>query len=296
MKVRHWILAAFVLFLAAQRPARATVYNFPSDAIPDVLAPGDVLNISSMPPTGVITTAAGSTVNLMSGGSYYSVNGSGALNANPGSLGVASLDLVGGIANLRGGVLGFSGNFVDGSHVDIDGAQILTAVRLRNSTGVFRSGALRSVNISEEGRFTIMGSGAAGYFQVIDGELNITGGGIAALPGAMVLEVLDRLNLFVRSAAINGAPVAGLQFGLPITIADRDVDLSVVLADGTPYVLPLTRPINGAPGRYTFYNGSTVTVTQVPEPSHMGLFAVAGMAHVRRRVGRRRRPAIARGT
>ena len=122
---------------------------------------------------------------------------------------------------------------------------------------------------------TIHGPGVLGPV-LLEGELNIKGGGLSPQPvvsSIPTLESYGRLNLFVKSAAINGAPILGLLLDAPHTVSDRGVTLQTVLADGTPYDVPLT-PYDGLLHDYTFTPTSVVTVTLVPEPAIASRLAV----------------------
>jgi hypothetical protein len=73
---------------------------------------------------------------------------------------------------------------------------------------------------------------------------------------------------------LNGEPILGLISGRPTLIADRDVMLSGVLADGSPFSFELggtdweQKWSTSIP--YDFFAaGSTLTITLVPEPSDL---------------------------
>ena len=63
------------------------------------------------------------------------------------------------------------------------------------------------------------------------------------------------MNFFATEALLGGVAIDGLSENEPFVVTDRNVTLSLVLADGSPYEFMLEESFAGA-----------VSVTVVPEP------------------------------
>jgi hypothetical protein len=280
MSLCRLLLVFGVAVVATPRLSRALVVNYPADPLPALVAAGDTLNVSALASFGsFVSCEPGGVINVLENGGVFSLHIRGVLNAAPLAAGVASLNLDGGLATIQGGAFGMTVDVKNGGKLHVDGANVLTPLRVNNGSAFFHSGSMFGGSIEEGGTLTIFGPGATGEIQVVNGELNIVGGGLTphpqAPPSSTILSVFDQVNLFVRSALIGGTPVAGLQQGIPVTIASRNVTLDMVLADGTPYVMPLTTFVDGTPSAYAFRNSSVVTVTLLPEPSSGVATAIA---------------------
>jgi hypothetical protein len=264
------LAVAFCLGFAQTSGASGTVYNIPPDPAPTEIGAGDVVNLSTEL-FGGFMAGAGSTVNIQAGGGIgIGLYSRGEVNVLPGALGLGSWTLDGGVLHATGGHLGWS-TVQNGGHVVVDGASMSGPTELRNSTAEFRSGRMDGVYVFDGSTMTIHSAGVLGAVILeLNAELNIRGGGLAPQPPPANIPTLDasgQLNLFVRSAMINGSPIPGLTLGASVTIPERNVDLETVLADGTAYVVPLTPFNGGSVGDYTFHPSSIVTVTLVPEPA-----------------------------
>jgi hypothetical protein len=277
---------------ASSQLALATVYNIPPDPVPAEIFAGDTVNLSANLGFG-FQAGAGSEVNVLAGGGIgFAFMSKGEVNVLPGAIGLGVWTLDGGTLNAKGGNVSWT-TAINGAHLVVDGSWLTGPTQLTNSTAEFRSGRMDGAYILSGSSMTIFGSGVYGAV-ILDsqGVLNIRGGGLAPPPANIpTLDASGRLNLFVTAATINGAPIPGLTPGATVTIPDRGVDLNTVLADGTPYVVPLTPFSGGSVQGYLFYPTSVVTVTLVPEPASgaiAGCIAIFGATRMRRRVACRR--------
>ena len=226
---------------------------------------------------------AGSIVNISGGevGSSFDANSGSVINIDAGVLGSSFDANSGSIVNLHGGEIGFLSNANTGSLVNISGGSV-------GDTFSAHSGSL--VNI----RGGVVGSG----FDALPGSVvNISGGTIGdrfdALPGSVVnirggtfgddFDVFgedvqqglpgSEVSFFGRAFELGGVPLVGLVPGNALTIPDRDVTLSGILTDGSPFSFELNSlNVFPDPG---FATSATLTVTLVPEPSGLVTIVVA---------------------
>jgi hypothetical protein len=286
--IRFAIAAAIA---ASSQVALATVYNVPPDPVPAAIGAGDTVNLSANLAFG-FEAGVGSEVNVLTGGGIgFAFTSKGDVNVLPGAIGLGVWTLDGGTLNAKGGNVSWT-TAINGAHINVDGSWLTGPTQFTNSTLEFRSGRMDGVYILSGSSMTIFGPGVYGAV-ILDGELNIRGGGLApqsAPPSIPTLVASGRLNLFVNSATIDGAPIPGLTPGATVTIAERGVNLNTVLADGTPYLVPLTPVMGGSGSDYSFGSTSIVTVTLVPEPAGGAIAAcitTLGMMQMRRRVASR---------
>lgn len=103
------------------------------------------------------------------------------------------------------------------------------------------------------------------------GEVTISGGtfmhaGNGGL-GAVAVDAGGKLNLLGLSFKINGREFQGL-FGHTYVLPDRDVMLTGILGDGSPFAFPLPRY---TPSIAAVSPLATLTITIVPEPTALRL-------------------------
>jgi hypothetical protein len=278
-------------------PLRAATFNVPPDPMPSALSFDDVLNLGVTHSTP-IPAGMGSFVNLLPGGGFTGdFTSFGVVNSAPGSVGIADLTINGRL-NAQGGT--FSGPVTaTGALVNVNGGNLAGGIGAANSTIDFFSGFLGAANLSQNSVLNVRGLGATHVTLDSGSILNISGGGLApnpqSPPGATILDAAGGVNLMVRSATIDGSPILGLDQG-PVTVTQRGVDLEAILADGTPFTMPLSAFGPGA-GQFVIRDSGAVTVTLlVPEPTAaaaaLALLPAIGLLRNRNRGGRRLRLTI----
>jgi hypothetical protein len=94
-------------------------------------------------------------------------------------------------------------------------------------------------------------------------EINISGGefgeGLDALSGSFI-------SIFGHSFKLDGVPIGSkLEFEVPFKVVDRNVTLTGIFADGTPFNFDLNS--TKIVGKDFFHRDAIVNVTLVPEPS-----------------------------
>ena len=148
--------------------------------------------------------------------------------------------------NITGGIVSIGFSATSGSEVNISGG---------NVDMLFSAFPGSEVNIS--------GGTVGSRFEARSGsQVNLSGGtvgdGFQAFSGSEV-------NLFGTEFFLDGMLLDELIVGEAFTITDRDVTLSGLLADGSAFSFDLN--LSSVFGEDYFDTGSTLTVTQVPEPS-----------------------------
>ena len=98
--------------------------------------------------------------------------------------------------------------------------------------------------------------------EAVVAEVTISGGSVGdrfdAFDGSQV-------NLIGTEFFLDGSELEGFIVGEPFTVTDRDMTLSGLLADGSPFSFELN---SGFSDSHDFFSlGATLTVTSVPEPS-----------------------------
>ena len=208
---------------------------------------GSEINVTGGEIGGSLDVLGGSVVNLIDGsvGDFASASPGAVFNVSGGELGdrfVAGSETE---INISGGVVG--GDFIalPGSEVNISGGEVGNDFEALSSSVVNISGGTIGDN-----------------FVARDGSVvNISGGEVGAnfdvFSGAEV-------NLSVLEYEIDGVPQTSSSAGELVTIADRDVTLSGVFADGTAFSFILNS--ENAWSKSFFSDDATVTVTLVVDP------------------------------
>jgi hypothetical protein len=217
---------------------------------------GSVVNISAGVVRDQLDARSGSIVNIYGGdvGSLSSsvnsvINMLGGIVQGTITAGVAgTVNISGGEVEGRIGVLGGVAN--------ISGGFVRESLAINNNSSVNISGGTIGGNLT-----TTSSSGT---------EVNISGGNVE---GFFTIRSKVEFNLFGRYFHLDGIALNELQVGNAFTITDRNVNLSGLLADGTPFSLYLDST-NAAIEDY-FSPDATLTVTLVvPEPASIGLITL----------------------
>ena len=238
-----------------------TVFNLPDDDPP---LDGSFVGVGGVPgQTTQINIGDGSVIDRR-----FIANAGSEVNISGGSVSTAFVAGSGSEVNLGGGtvVYGFNESFVadSGSNVNISGGAVTTRFNARSDS---------LVNVS--------GGTFGDIFGIGPGSLvNISGG---IFDDFFIAQSGSEVNLAGSEFYLDGVALTGLLPGQPVTITDRDVTLSGVLADGEQFSFDLNA-VQSNLNDY-FDPSSTLTVTiAVPEPSSLTLIAmVLTMGFVQRR-------------
>lgn len=189
------------------------------------------------------------------------------LNIEGGAVEAEVVDAIHANVTISHGNITPSTNAFAGSFLDISGGTV-GSVSVNNSSLKISGGSIASFSAVSGSVVNITG-GVVGPFSIVGGgcTANISGGIIETRPGINLAFGADwgsTLNLYVRSALLNGAPI---DFGPTHTsiVTNRNFDqLQVILADGNPFELTLFQDPH-----YSFgiSEGATLRVTLVPEPN-----------------------------
>jgi hypothetical protein len=263
---------------------------------------GAVLNIEG----GVVGTGLeveGSTVNILGGkvGDYFQAYGSevkisggevGRFSAHPGTtvnitggnlasfwsfspikqvkVNISDNAVIGYLDAYAGSVVRMTGGTVDGRFgvlnavATITGGYVRGDLSLNNNSTLNISGGIVGGNLS-----TTSSTGT---------EISISGG---TVEGLLTISSKVKINLFGRQFLLDGILLDGLQIGNAVTITDRDVNLSGVLADGTVFNFELNS--KQLRGQDYFSPDALLTVTLVvPEPASLALVALGSLLLCRR--------------
>jgi hypothetical protein len=291
---RHVLIWSHVLLLVAAPLGFAATFNVPPDALPPRLDVGDILNFgpgvstigdpnerrlfNTFPNQGI---SPGVTINVLGGqfGGFESRSGpeireGSVLNLHDGFLGGQSSSLLGGVWNIRGGEV-YGGWHMQGGTLNIEGGFVDRGVSNGGQINL-RGGTLRAGPVFHTGTASLplqinVSGGAIVPFDAfpmrLSGqvELNIRGGrilsGLHLAPTPIPAPVV---NLFVKSAALDGLAITGLVPGVPHKVLERDMTLVGELADGNPFSFNL----NSTTRQFVFTlypNSSTINVILVPE-------------------------------
>ncbi len=230
------------------------VIDVPPTVIPDsaMIGPNATVNLHPGANFGSNVEAVDSTINVV--GAEFTlfgfVVGSGTeINLQQGSIEEVNAEQ-GSVVNIFGGTVGGPLRAGDGSIVNVtDG--------FTNSV----LGDFGSVINIDGGRNDILSA---------HGELNIKGGtyGDGFFAGES-----SQVNIFGTEFFLDGAPLDTLVPGVKTLILERGVELTGTLVEGTDFDFILNSDPN-IDTRDFFEDGSTVTVTLVPEPATIALFGI----------------------
>lgn len=183
---------------------------------------------------------------------------------------------------IEDGVIGRRARFANESTVNISGGE-MGGISVDSGSTINMSGGTigERFRVSFESTLNITG-GSIGKNLVIDSgaRVNIYGGTID--PN---LAIFGEMHLFGNHFALNGVPMDHLTIGEPLTVMDRDVELSGILDDGTAFSFMLDT-FDRSPHPY-YSPESLLTVTLTPEPGTGLLLLVGGVLGAAQRRGRR---------
>ena len=221
--------------------------------------------VETADPVSPFGLRAGQTMTLLDGGElgdgFQVVDAT--LNVEGGEIGSRS-EVIGSEVNISGGSVGFDLIALLGSEVNISGGTVANRFEVFQGSVVnvsggavglfFRAHAGSEVNISG-------GSVAEGFDARSGSVVNVSGGTFGrslrefnASPGSVV-------NLFGSSFVLDGVDLNdSLADGQALTIVDRDVTLSGVFADGSPFSFDLTSVATFRTADF-FSPDATLTVT-----------------------------------
>jgi len=228
------------------------------------LFPGDVIDNNTV-------IASGTTVNVLGGDIELGVDlANGTLNVELGNVAVGATGIGTGFTNSN-------------NEVNVSGGTLGGFFQLTNNTELnFSGGQIESFGVFSNSTASISGGSVNRFPDIFDtGTVNITGGDINAIRVFAGGEV----NLFGTEFFIDGQAL-DLTVGEEFVITQRNVNLSGFLADGSF----IETDLNTSFGAFGGANpdgaaaGARVTVTAVPEPGTVILFAFgACMATIRRK-------------
>lgn len=234
-----------------------------------------VVNVPTTPSFGdstSFTTSNGDTtqVNLFAGGSVGNlseINLGVELNVRGGSLGSGFDANSGSELNIRGGIVGEQLAALPGSQINISGGSVGDSFFIQLDSEVNISGgtvgfivAFADSVLNISGGSIGRGSVSADLFATSDSEVNISGGNIGTVSGGVGAEV----NLFGSDFVLDGVSLdSSVALGSALTIVDRDVTLSGLLDDGSPFSFDLNSTI--IDGEDRFDPSATLTVTLGPQ-------------------------------
>jgi hypothetical protein len=215
------------------------------------------------------TTVYNSEVNIRDGivGALFFGGQGSVVNVSGGTVGRFFDAKSGSEVNISGGTIGDRFNAESGSVVNVSGGTIGSG---------FRADMGSIVNISGG---TFVGEGRP-ILADVGSIVNISGGTFNS-----ALFARSELNIFGSEFYLDGVALTGLLPGQSVTITDRDVTLSGLLADGEQFSFDLNTTRLSFENDY-FSPEATLTVTiAVPEPTSLTLIAMVltmGFAQRRR--------------
>ena len=133
------------------------------------------------------------------------------------------------------------------------------------------------VSVLQDSAFNISGGSVGEQFWISPGgTANISGGTFGPWFGALRGSTV---NLFGRSFLLNGQPVDDLALNETRMIDVRDVNLSGILTDGSPFSFDLNTITNQSPPRREdgFDVTAQVTITRIPEPRCLAALFTAAL-------------------
>ncbi|MEM8944678.1 MAG: hypothetical protein AAGD11_05790 [Planctomycetota bacterium] len=230
---------------------------------PDGTSTNIEVNISGGAVGSLFNAYDGTVVNMSGGsiGNNFSVWDGGVLHLNSGEIGDAFAARSGSTITITSGTIGDSFN-------------ILPEVFLSITDGEIGDG----FTVFEDGVVEISGGTFGHRLQALKGSrLRISGGEFAP---AFLAFPQSHVELFGSKFFINDQPIDGLSRGVPLTISDRDVFLSGILADGSKFEFALIdRLFENNPVYSDYFDvEANLTIHLIPEP-RTGLLFIFGILH-----------------
>jgi hypothetical protein len=244
---------------------------------------GSTINIEGGT-VGRYLEAVGATINMSAGliDDYFHAYDGTIINVSGGTIDYTSLlhhDCVMNVSGgsvlktriLDGSVLNVSGGYAtflafDGATINVTGGAIGNSEAFQGSTVNIGGGRSDNFNARAGSVVKLTGGQQTGGFHAWqDSEVNISGGTLSFF--SFTAEENSKVNIVGSHFMLDGVDLAAqLSPGVPLRITSRDVPLAGLLADGTPFNLPLTA-INR---RANYFSpNAALSVTLVPEPSMM---------------------------
>jgi len=229
-----------------------------------------IINVPPEPPPRSI--GSDTQLNLYDGGLLFSVFDAGNPDGSSANVEV----------NINGGTVerGFSANF--GSTVNINGGRLLPFFFANSgSTTNIKNGVLSGDFSANAGSVVNISGGDAGQFftAMSDSIVNISGGIVGQNFNALAN---SEVNLFGLHFTLDGTDITGsLNLGESELIADRDLTLAGLLADGSAFSFDLNSV--DIFGEDTFDPDAILTITLVPEPTTLGPLGIGALCALRRR-------------
>ncbi len=227
-----------------------------------------------------VAAGTGATINISNGSSVsgFLVNGATA-NVSEGSSVGSDARSFGGIVNISGGATVGGDFFVEaGSTVNLSDGSIGSQADVVDSTLNVSDGVVGRGALVFRSELNLSGGSIDGFLLAAGGStVNVSGGSI----GESASFFNSELNLIGTSFLLDGVELTDLVFGEAFVIAERDVSLAGVLADGTAFDFDLT--LTDTPHDGLLNGQAVVTVTLVPAPSGVVLAVLVGGVVTRRR-------------
>ena len=257
---------------------RGSIINISGGTFGDRFSANGTVNISGGSLDGRFNAIRG-TVNI-SGGSVATIRGI-EFQASRGS-----------VVNISGGTVGgpFTGFHVrDGSEANITGGVVNGVLLAHEDSTVTISGGTVAELFALEGSVSTMIGGSLNRLCAWHGIVNIAGG---SLDGVIEARIGSQVNLFGSQFILDGIDITdSLTRGEPFTMASRDVTLSGLLNDGSPFSIDMNSRRAGYEDDFIDPSSQlTLTLMSVPEPSTTAIFlsclSMIAFAARQKRIGR----------
>ncbi|WP_425397768.1 hypothetical protein [Aeoliella sp.] len=218
---------------------------------------------------------SGSLVNLNGGtvGNYMRADSDSTINIRDATVGIYAEANFGSTVNIDGGSVGSGFRASEGSTVNVGGGTVGNSFSAFGAVNILGGTVLSSFTAYIGSEVNIGGGSVGRSFEARYGStVNITGGTFGddfkALSGSDI-------NITGTEFYLDGTKV-DLEFGVPMVVADRNVRLSGRLADGNDFEFDLFAS-NSLVDDF-FSPDATLTLTLVPEPTSVLLYALALVA------------------
>ena len=247
--------AAFTYQLCGLRAGQTLTLQEGGQLGDHFMANGGTLNVEGGTLTRTTRVVRGE-VNIMGGsvGSRFQALVGTQVNISEGSVGDFFEARSGSEVDISGGTVGLGFEARSGSVVNISGGTVGSAFEAFSGSEVNIAGG--SIGFHELG----------GFFEASSGSVvNISGGSV---DGSLLVSSGSEINVFGTDFLLDGTSLESLDAGEAFTITERDVTLSGLLADGTPFSFDLTLPPEGTPNfllEDLFAQDATLTVTLILE-------------------------------